>query len=51
MSGYIEAGYVVVLATLGTYSASMVVRERAARRRLGPGAGEDQLENEEAGDL
>jgi len=43
MNGYVEAGYVVVLATLGTYGATMVGRERAARRRAhkgtAPGSG------------
>jgi hypothetical protein len=34
MSGYIEAGYVVALGSLGTYAFSLVTRERAARRRL-----------------
>lgn len=36
MSGYVEAGYTVILFTLGSYSVSLVVRERAARRRLPP---------------
>ena len=35
MNGYVEAGYVVILGTLGTYSVSLVARERAARRRAG----------------
>jgi len=35
MSGYVEAGYVVVLGTLGTYGITLMVRERAARRRVG----------------
>ena len=35
MSGYVEAGYVIVLSTLFLYAVSVVVRERAARRRLG----------------
>jgi hypothetical protein len=35
MNGYVEAGYVVVLGTLGTYGVTLVVRERAARRRVG----------------
>ena len=35
MNGYVEAGYVVVLGTLSAYSATLVVRERAARMRLG----------------
>jgi hypothetical protein len=34
VSGYIEAGYTIVLATLATYSISVLVREKAARRRL-----------------
>jgi hypothetical protein len=36
VSGYIEAGYVVALGSLGTYALSLVTRERAARRRLPP---------------
>ncbi|MGO9560670.1 MAG: hypothetical protein ACLPQS_11990 [Acidimicrobiales bacterium] len=39
MSGYIELGYTVVLATLATYSVSVIVREKAARRRLSASAG------------
>ncbi|MGA2528717.1 MAG: hypothetical protein ABSG36_06080 [Acidimicrobiales bacterium] len=35
MNGYVEAGYVVVLGTLGTYGFSLIIRERAARRRVG----------------
>ncbi len=35
MNGYVEAGYVVILGTLGGYSVSLVARERAARRRVG----------------
>ncbi len=40
MSGYIEAGYVVVLGGLAAYGSSLLLRERAARRRGGalPGA-------------
>ncbi|HUZ21216.1 MAG TPA: hypothetical protein VMU75_11665 [Acidimicrobiales bacterium] len=34
MSGYIEAGYIVTLGALGVYAASLVGRERSARRRL-----------------
>ncbi|MGO9195768.1 MAG: hypothetical protein ACLQK4_01400 [Acidimicrobiales bacterium] len=34
MSAYVEAGYTIVLCTLAAYSASVIVRERAARRRL-----------------
>lgn len=34
MSGYVEAGYVVILGTLSVYSVSLVTRERAARRRV-----------------
>lgn len=36
MSGYVEAGYVVCLGTLGCYAVSLVVRERASRQRLAP---------------
>jgi hypothetical protein len=40
MNGYVEAGYVVILGTLGTYSVTLVARERAARRRAsGPTRG------------
>ena len=35
MNGYVEAGYVVVLGTLGTYGVALLTRERAARRRVG----------------
>lgn len=34
MSGYVEAGYSVVLVTLAGYTISLVRRERAVRRRL-----------------
>jgi len=34
MNGYVESGYVVTLVSLGVYGASLVVRQRAARRRL-----------------
>ena len=37
MNGYVEAGYVVGLGTLAAYAASLAVRERAARRRVGAG--------------
>ncbi len=51
MSPYIEAGYAVVLATLGVYAASLASRERSARRRLGtkaspPAARPAQLERQ-----
>jgi hypothetical protein len=35
----VEAGYVVILGTLGTYSVSLIARERAARRRVGSASG------------
>ena len=35
MNPYVEAGYAVILGTLGSYSVSLVARERAARRRVG----------------
>ncbi len=35
MSGYIDAGYVIVLGTLGVYGTTLLARERAARRRAG----------------
>jgi hypothetical protein len=34
MSGYIEAGYVIALGSLGSYALSLLRRERAARRGL-----------------
>jgi len=34
MNGYVEAGYVVILGTLGTYAVTLVARERATRRRI-----------------
>lgn len=34
MSGYVEAGYTVVLGTLALYSGSLLRRERRLRRRL-----------------
>ncbi len=34
MSGYVEAGYMIVLGSLGAYALSLVARERAAKRRL-----------------
>ena len=34
MSGYVEAGYVVVLSTLSVYAVSLLARERVARKRL-----------------
>jgi hypothetical protein len=37
MNPYVEAGYVVVLATLAVYAAALVVRERSARRRAAVG--------------
>jgi hypothetical protein len=39
MSGYVEAGYSVVLVTLAGYTVSLLCRERAVRRRLARGAG------------
>jgi len=38
MSGYVEAGYLIVIATLGGYSISVITRERAAKRRASPAA-------------
>jgi hypothetical protein len=38
VSGYVEAGYAVVLGTLALYSGSLLRRERRLRRRL-EGAG------------
>ncbi len=34
VNGYVESGYIVALASLGAYGASLVARQRAARRRL-----------------
>ena len=34
MNGYVEAGYLVVFASLGTYGLTLLGRERAARRRV-----------------
>jgi hypothetical protein len=34
VNGYIESGYIVTLGALGVYAASLVGRERSARRRL-----------------
>jgi hypothetical protein len=39
MSGYVEAGYLVVVVGLGGYAVSLVARERSARRRLSPRRG------------
>jgi hypothetical protein len=39
MNGYVEAGYAVILGTLGTYSVSLIARERSARRRVGGPSG------------
>jgi hypothetical protein len=36
VSGYVEAGYIVALSSLGGYALSLVTRERAARNRLRP---------------
>ncbi len=33
MNGYVEAGYAVVLGTLGAYSMTLVARGRSAQRR------------------
>ncbi len=37
MNGYVEAGYLVVFASQGTYWVSLVGSERAARRRIEAG--------------
>jgi hypothetical protein len=36
VSGYVVAGYSIVLVALGCFAISLLVRERAARRRLLP---------------
>ncbi|MHB1986761.1 MAG: hypothetical protein ACYCSF_02065 [Acidimicrobiales bacterium] len=41
MSGYVEAGYLIVLVSLAAYSTTVVVRERAARARVGTDMGRD----------
>jgi hypothetical protein len=33
MSGYIEAGYAIVLGSLALYGTTLLARERSARRR------------------
>jgi len=38
MNGYVEAGYLAVFVSLGTYGLSLLGRERAARRRVEVGA-------------
>ncbi len=38
MSGYVEAGYVIVLGSISAYAVSLVAREKAAQRRLGDAA-------------
>ena len=38
MNGYVEAGYAVVLGTLGAYSITLIARGRAAQRRTAPTA-------------
>jgi hypothetical protein len=37
MNGYVEAGYLVVFSSLGTYGLTLLGRERAARRRVEAG--------------
>ncbi|HTW99055.1 MAG TPA: hypothetical protein VMD59_09775 [Acidimicrobiales bacterium] len=45
MSGYIEAGYAVVLGSLALYGSSLLLRERSARRRAeDAGGAEDRWE-------
>lgn len=39
MSGYVEAGYVVVLSTLALYAVGLLAREKVARARLQMGRG------------
>lgn len=34
MNGYVEAGYLVIFGSLGTYGVALLGRERAARRRV-----------------
>jgi hypothetical protein len=36
VSGYIEAGYVIVLGSLSVYAVTLVARERALTRRTPP---------------
>jgi hypothetical protein len=37
VNGYVEAGYLIVLGSLGTYGVGLLARERAARRRVEAG--------------
>lgn len=41
---YVDAGYSVVLGSLFLYAVSLVVRERASRRRLPPAPDEGERE-------
>jgi len=51
MNGYVEAGYAVILGTLGAYSVSLIARGRAAQRRTASTAGstdsDDSCDNSE----
>jgi hypothetical protein len=49
MNGYVEAGYAVVLGTLGAYSITLVARGRAAQRRTASTAA-SAADSEESGD-
>lgn len=49
MSAYIVAGYVVALSTLAFYSATLIVRVRAARRRLRAIAIDERAKDARAG--
>ncbi|MCL5077353.1 MAG: hypothetical protein M1288_04480 [Actinobacteria bacterium] len=42
MNGYVEAGYLVVLGTLGGYSATLAGRSKKMRKALIPAKVEDQ---------
>ena len=49
MSVYVDAGYVAALGALATYGSTLLMRERAARRRLSvvevPGDGDGTTTN------
>jgi len=50
MNGYVEAGYAVILGTLGAYSITLVARGRAAQRRTAPTASTGLADPGEPGD-
>ena len=46
MSGYIDAGYAVVLGSLTLYGSTLLARERSVRRRCEVAAGSDDHDPE-----